>query len=441
MRAIKYGLIVLAALIVGAGVALTSMDFGAYKGYAIDAAREATGRELAIDGPVHLSLFPAPSLVAEKVRFANAKWGSTPDMVTVEKVEARVSLMPLFSGDVVVERLVLVAPDILLETGTDGRGNWEFEAPQPGGKDAGGGAGKPGDAPILNDVTIERGKLVSRDGTTGRKTTLALDRLHVTGAGAGVPLKVELTGNYNDHPIEAKGTLGAIADLDAPRPWPVDIAAKAGGAEATAKGSIAKPMEAKGVDLALAVEGKDLTALSKLVGSDLPALGAYKLAANVSGPATEGWLVKGLHAELGKTRLSGEGAIALDRTPMKVTAKLDTPELDLAALGDATGKSAGAATGGPSSRISGDGRIFDAAPLPLDALKSIDADVTLAAKRIVRDQLALTDASVRLVVQRGRLVIQPLKAVHGMPELIEYACTENNRDVQHLITTKPAADR
>ena len=38
-------------------------------------------------------------------------------------------------------------------------------------------------------------------------------------------------------------------------------------------------------------------------------------------------------------------------------------------------------------------------------------------------------------------VLRPLKAVHGMAELIEYVCTENNLDVRHLITTKPAADR
>ena len=38
-------------------------------------------------------------------------------------------------------------------------------------------------------------------------------------------------------------------------------------------------------------------------------------------------------------------------------------------------------------------------------------------------------------------VFMPLKAVPGLPELIEYSCTENNRDVQHLISTKPAGDR
>jgi hypothetical protein len=38
-------------------------------------------------------------------------------------------------------------------------------------------------------------------------------------------------------------------------------------------------------------------------------------------------------------------------------------------------------------------------------------------------------------------VIRPLKPVPGLPELIEYSCNENNRDLAHLVSTKPAADR
>jgi len=39
-------------------------------------------------------------------------------------------------------------------------------------------------------------------------------------------------------------------------------------------------------------------------------------------------------------------------------------------------------------------------------------------------------------------VIRPLPpAAHGLPELIEYSCEENNQDVRHLISTKPNADR
>ena len=36
--------------------------------------------------------------------------------------------------------------------------------------------------------------------------------------------------------------------------------------------------------------------------------------------------------------------------------------------------------------------------------------------------------------------ITPLKLTPGLPELLEYNCDENNRDVKHLITTKPAAN-
>ncbi len=35
-------------------------------------------------------------------------------------------------------------------------------------------------------------------------------------------------------------------------------------------------------------------------------------------------------------------------------------------------------------------------------------------------------------------VIKPLKITPGLPALIEYSCTENNKDVQHLRSNKPA---
>ncbi len=34
-------------------------------------------------------------------------------------------------------------------------------------------------------------------------------------------------------------------------------------------------------------------------------------------------------------------------------------------------------------------------------------------------------------------VMTPLKPTPGLPELLEYECAENNKDLQHLISTKP----
>jgi len=35
-------------------------------------------------------------------------------------------------------------------------------------------------------------------------------------------------------------------------------------------------------------------------------------------------------------------------------------------------------------------------------------------------------------------VFKPLQLNPKLPELIEYSCSENNKDIQHLISTKPA---
>ena len=72
---IRFGLIVIAA--VGAVVAALSsvpslVNVEAYKPGLIQAVREATGRELVIDGPMRLRMFPVPGIGAATVRFANA---------------------------------------------------------------------------------------------------------------------------------------------------------------------------------------------------------------------------------------------------------------------------------------------------------------------------------------------------------------------------------
>jgi hypothetical protein len=36
--------------------------------------------------------------------------------------------------------------------------------------------------------------------------------------------------------------------------------------------------------------------------------------------------------------------------------------------------------------------------------------------------------------------LKPLKLTPGIPEIIEYNCSENNRDIPHLVSTRPSAD-
>ena len=116
--------VLLIAVVVAAVAVLSSLDFNDYKGVIAEEAKKATGRDLKISGDLKLNISLTPSLYVDGVTFANAPWGSRPDMVTLKRLEAEVALLPLLSSKVDVKRVVLIGLDLLAETDKQGRGNW-----------------------------------------------------------------------------------------------------------------------------------------------------------------------------------------------------------------------------------------------------------------------------------------------------------------------------
>ena len=104
-----------------------------YKPALSDAVKQATGRELVIDGPLKLTLLPVPRISARSVHFANAVGGTGAQMVEVQWVGASPSWSALLQGRVEVGKLTLYKPVIVLETDADGVPNWEFK-PGAGGE-------------------------------------------------------------------------------------------------------------------------------------------------------------------------------------------------------------------------------------------------------------------------------------------------------------------
>ena len=96
--------------------------------------REATGRELAITGPVRLGFFPKIAVSAEQVSFSNAAWAKSPQMASLEKVALEISLLPLLSGRIEVNSIQLAGLTLNLETNAKGDGNWAMgDAASPNG--------------------------------------------------------------------------------------------------------------------------------------------------------------------------------------------------------------------------------------------------------------------------------------------------------------------
>ena len=249
--------VVVVALGVGIIATLNAIDLNTYRDTIAAEIEAATGRKLTIGGEFSLAIGWKPSIVVEGVALANAEGGSRADMATVERLEATVDLLPMLSGDIVIERLVVIGADVLLETDRNGRGNWTFKD-QPA-------AERSKDAPALpalHDIHFERSLLVYRDGK--KHHALKIDRLSGRKSGRGKPLSVEFSGAVDQLPLTIVGDIGPLLSLKNNEPFLLDLKLSAAGNDLTVKGAVTKPVDATGIDLkaALSVSSKVLAKAS-----------------------------------------------------------------------------------------------------------------------------------------------------------------------------------
>ena len=466
----------LVALVVAGIAILTSLDFNDYKGVIADQVKAATGRELAITGTLELDISLTPALMVEGLSFANAAWGSRPQMVTLKRLEAEVELMPLLTGDVRVKRLVLSGLDVLAETDAQGRGNWVFGA-APAAAPAGGGT-----LPVVERVRIQDVTLAYADGRTGERTTLGIKSLDASAQGLNAPLAFDLAGAYNGAAFRATGRLGSLRRLlEGGAPLPVSLNAEALGATLGVEGAIAEPSQAKGIDLAINIKGGELQATLRaaqalvpaLAELALPAIGPYSVAARVKGSPDKmsaegiavsvgraeqvlltvegaladatrlkgldvtlavegrdiapfgplaggplpkvppfrinaglrdqagGYVVEGLEVKVGGSDLAGRLAIVLDAERPRIDAALTSNLIDLDALLPPSEKKAV-----PTDAK----RLFPADPLPFALLEAAEAKVTVRAKRMVAGGAPIEDLAVDVSFRKGRLEVTRLGA-------------------------------
>lgn len=431
----RFGKIVLIGLlavfvILAAGVViLLNLDFNEYKEQIAAEAKKATGRDLKIAGDLKLNLFTlSPGLSVSDVRFANAEWGSRPDMAQIERFEVKVDLLPLLNGKLAVDKLVLSGANILIEKNKAGNGNYEFKttaaaqsaSPSPGksAKKPSADASKPGKLQSIGikEVRIERSVLTYRDAAAAKPLVLGVKTMRLSG-GTDDPLNVEMEGDYNKAPFSVDGKFGSVSHLlEAAKPWPLDVGAKAGGATVTIKGTVAKPLEAAALNVKFSVAGDDLSKLEGLAGAPVPPLGPYAISGVVTGQADTAVKVGNLSAKVGKSLLTGTAEMRLKGRPaLSATLQSDLLDLDdfVKPAEGATAKSAPSGKGKQPSASKGKSaeRLFSDDALPVDGLRAADASVDLLVKKVAGQKVAMKDLDVKLRLRDGDLSLNPL-SVH-----------------------------
>ena len=126
------GIAVVIVLIITVYIILSSYDFNKLKPQISKIAKDATGRELILGGDIELNMGIIPSLTVDRVSFQNASWGSQREMAKIKYLEVKMALLPLIFGNREIKRLIVVEPDILIETDPSGKSNLSFETAKEG---------------------------------------------------------------------------------------------------------------------------------------------------------------------------------------------------------------------------------------------------------------------------------------------------------------------
>jgi uncharacterized protein involved in outer membrane biogenesis len=199
------GLVVLVVVAVGgAYLYLSSYDKTELARLIEQEAEAALGREVTIAGPLEFDLnFTTPGITIADVTISNAKWGSRKEMAKVGEFGASVAFMPLLTGNIEISRVRLKGADLLLETNSDGEGNWEFGDPQAAGSR---GAGVPMQATVI----LEEVKLTYRDGKTKDETHISLAAL--TADPQGEEVKLTVGGDVNGDAVSFEGLVAQSQD-------------------------------------------------------------------------------------------------------------------------------------------------------------------------------------------------------------------------------------
>ncbi len=129
VRLVKRVLLILAGLIVllvaVALIAPSFIDWNKYKKEIAEPIERATGRTLAMNGDLSLSVLPTPRVSAADVRLSTA--GGDADFLTLRALDVQVALWPLLRGEIQVISVRLVEPEFFLEVAADGTANWQFD--------------------------------------------------------------------------------------------------------------------------------------------------------------------------------------------------------------------------------------------------------------------------------------------------------------------------
>jgi uncharacterized protein involved in outer membrane biogenesis len=238
-------------------------------------------------------------------------------------------------------------------------------------------------------------KFLVRPESNGRPVSFHVSSAEISAA-PGQPITLQLKSLLGGQPLILTAGGGPLSRLvAASQAWPVRLSARALGATATVKGTIASPWNrpGPGIDLAVAVNGARLSALSKT----FPPVGPYELTGRVAG-AGDTYRVSRLVARLAGSDVAGSATLALSGPRPHLTGTLTSKSVVLDSLIAPSGTRTGPGKHSPPLDFE----------LPIERLLALDADLSWHVSRLIVQATHLGDLGLTVKLRDGRLHAVPV---------------------------------
>ena len=409
-----YGILVFLALVVAALFLVPSfLDWEGFKPEITERVEAITGRTLAIDGPLKVSILPTPTIEATDLRLANVPGAANPDMARIKSLKLKLALGPLFGGEIAVTGLEMTEPVIELQRLADGQPNWLFERrPEPATE---GGAAEEAAAAVeltrLDSASIANGTIVYRH-ANGRSPE-RIEGIDATLSSRTLdgPFRGEGTFTVRGRPVAFQLATSTLRDDGA---MPISVEANFGDERGRARfgGIVRGDGETPAFDGNVRIEAADFGALLSALAVDFGALPATPLASEFDArgafSVSAGAIAADeLQVRLGESQATGALSWRSGEVP-QLDADIDLNRIDLdrflpaLASGD-VGQPGDKAALAPLHTISDDVR----QAIPADMAATIDLRIGTLTWRggVIRQ------ARTKLVLDDGVVSLQPASAL------------------------------
>ena len=357
------------------------------------AVQSSTGRALVIHGDLTVKLgWPLTQVRAQAVTFANPSWATNDQMAVLAAATLDVDVWELLHQKLVFPKVHLNQPLINLERAPDGRKTWLLDRNQSDENARG----------YIGVITLDQGQLTILENSVKTKLQVAFSTLDASDNNVAF----KATGSLKGLSVVASGEGGSVLAIrDESKPFPISVKAVIGRTNIQAKGQITSLVKFSAVDLQLNLRGDSLAELFPIVGVGFPATLAYATSGRLIRDQKT-WRYEKFSGKVGRSDIGGSLQVELGAARPMLRGNIVSQALAFEDLGPPIGVRKKVTDSGLTAKPA---RVLPDIPFNPDSWQKFDADVTLKATKILRNEaLPLDQLVTRIHMQNAVLTLSPL---------------------------------